>query len=615
MKLDNLKKINTYGHIVINEWIDQSNQNISNTGINPGGVNIGLSIINTNKALTKCNTMTIHDKSSKLNQNKSINVFNLNNNNNKHDESNEEEDKLLSANRANNAQRKKLLTSFLSEIKEKEDDYESTYKKHCRSGDSDGLTLNRINSKFSDSNIYNNKNINSDSSNRLNSLHFSMDKHMDLSSQNRSSNNRSSKKQVNSVSYVIGNNNSGGQNILRDNNNISNDSNNNTIISGNLISTTNNVNNNNNVLITNNIPNTNFFTGSNIIINNHNVNINLNTSISNNNTYNNNSPQNNNNASNTAINLISQNAAGNPSSSIPNNISLLNHSKTFANERQQQQKQKVDDFSITIKEMQDLAGLVKKRFYLTKLDDELYYNPWDCPAIRESELQDIFKNFHLRNKLVKFCQNTFLKVQPNKTSKISTINFDPVKAWICGIQIAAINIQSLEDDFVLINKIFFKFNKGCGYVLKPEFLRNPHGTYDRFYLKPLLKVKIDIISCIMLQTCVRNFNKHENIFFESYLVGSWEDDKMNPKYKSKSYEKNLINLVFDNESIKFDVYEPELCFWMIKIYLSNNVIARSCVPIRIMNEGIRVVPLFDLNCSEFSDCVLLARIVKKAFAD
>lgn len=180
---------------------------------------------------------------------------------------------------------------------------------------------------------------------------------------------------------------------------------------------------------------------------------------------------------------------------------------------------------------------------------------------------------------------------------------------------AAMNIQSLEDDHVLINKIFFKFNKGCGVVLKPDFLRDSKIKYDRFYLKPLMKIKIDIISCLMLQTCVRNFNKQDNIYFESYLVGSWEDDKINPKYKSKTYGNHLINLVFDNESIKFDVYEPEICFWMIKIYLSNNLIARSCVPISIMNEGIRVVSLVDMNCNEFEDCVLLVRINKNSIIE
>lgn len=626
-----MKKINTYGNIVINEWIDKSNPNLSNSAINPV-LNTGASLLNsitTTNALSKCNSMNLYNKSTKSELTMNINILNSamnsHNNSNKNinnfDEGNEDEDRLLSANRANNAQRKKIGASFLSEIKEKEDDYESSYKKQCRSRDSDGITLHRLNSKFSDSNVYNNKNLNSDSSNRLNSLlHFSIDKHMDLSSQNRSSNNRSSKKQVNSMNYVIGNQPSNGQisnnatgNFGNGNNNSNN---NNTILSGNINTTINNTTNNN-AILTNSIANTNFFQGSNIIINNHNVNINLNTSLSNNI----NSNPNNNNLANTnisniqGVNFISPNSGGNPLNSRRSTKSL-NHSKTFANERQQQiQRLKVQDFSNTIKELQDLAGLVKKRFYLAKLDDELFYNPWDCPAIRESDLQEIFKNFHSRHKLVRYCKNSFLKVQPNKTSKISTINFDPVKAWICGIQMAAINIQSLEDDFVLINKIFFRFNKGCGYVLKPEFLRNPNGTYDRYYLKPLMRLKIDIISCLMLQTCVRNFNKNENIFFESYLVGSWEDDKMNPKYKSKSYEKNLINLIFDNETIKFDVYEPELCFWMIKIYLSNTVIARSCVPIGVMNEGIRVVPLFDLNCNEFPDCVLLARILKKNNAD
>jgi len=648
-----LNQLNSFNSIVINEWKDKSNP--SNNTINSSGAagdagmmsTTSVNILNT-KGLDRSHSMNLNSKSAKSDMN--INIFSSGSNTNRKynaEDQMEEDDRLLSANRSNNAQRKKLLSSFLSDIKERNDDdcEPSYYKNLCRSRDSDGITINRLNSRLSESNSYNNnKNQTSESLNRLNSLmQFSFDKNMELGSQNRSSQNRNPGKiQVNTMNYSLNQAGSGSciqntaiGNSINANNHINN--NNNNIIGANLnnenIDSTNNSNySNNNTLITNSIANPNFFSGSNIIINNHNLNINLNTSSINNNNNNNIniSDIDNNNISNIGINFVSQPITG--SGNASNTNKLVKQSNTFGNEihtqqQQQQPQQQIQrqqlqsqqknqqDSLNTIQEMQDLAGLVKKRFYLAKLDDEIFYNPWDCPVIRESELQEIYKNFHLRHKLVKYCKNSFMKVQQNKTSKISTINFDLVKAWICGIQLAAINIQSLEDDFVLINKVFFRFNNGCGYVLKPKFLRNPKGAYDRYYLKPLMKLEIDVISCLMLQTCVKNFNKSENIFFESFLVGCWEDDKMNPKHKSKSYENNLINLVFDNESIKFDVYETELCFWMIKIYLSNTAIARSCVPISIMNEGIRVVPLFDLNCNEFPDCVLLARIKKKNFAE
>lgn len=535
---ESINKHNIYGNIIINEWIDDTSTQNNSKSL-------------TNHNLIKSNSLGFANKSSKqfdINLTANNSYFNL-----RSDEYIEEDDKLSIPNRAMNPKKKVLGITNLSEIKEKEDDYESSYKKHSRSRDSENLTntLNRNNSKFSDSNIYQRNNMNSDSSNRLNSLHFSMfDKNNEnLSSQNRSSQNRSSKKQVSIINYTVNN-----------------------------APYSNSFNNNNN-------PNTinNLVANQNIYFSNNNL-----TNIS------------------TTNNILNQNTFINNTNQT--NFSSINYSKTFANERQINNRSKIQEYSGTIKEIQDLVGLIKKKFYLSKVEDEIFYNTWDCPSIKENELVDIFKNYHLRSKLVKYCKTSFLKVKPNTTSKISSYNFDPVKAWICGIQIAAMNIQSLEDDQILINKMFFRFNKGIGYILKPQFLRSE--TYDRFYLKPIMKLKIDVISCLMLQTCVRNFNKYESIFFESYLVGSWEDDKINPKYKSKSYEKNLINLVFDNESIKFDVYEPDLCFWMIKIFLSNTVIARSCIPIKIMKEGIRAVPLYDLNCNEFPDCVILVRVLK-----
>ncbi len=549
-KVKSLNKINANSNIVINEWIDKTYSN---------------SVKNNKSLISKISNQGLN-KSESSSQNKSLNQSDMINSNQNYlynDQYKDEEDneKQLGANRAiNNYNHKKKIfgNSFLSEIKEKESDYESSYKKNSRIQESDILafTYNRVSSKLSDSNVY----LKNDDSSHLNSMQISMDKNVELSSRNKSCNNRSSKRQGGTMNYIL-------QSGSFTNNTTANY----------------NIHNNNN---------------DNSIINKENSNLN-NMSLSNHNS----------SIINITNSLIVNNPYGKKSYQIQN---CLKSSKTFTIETLITVKgTNIDRKNTkTIKEIQDLAGLVKKKFLLHNLGDYVFYNPWDCPTIRESELNEIVKNYHMRSRVVTYCKNSFLKARPNKESKISVKNFDPVKAWICGIQMAAMNIQSLEDDQILINKIFFKLNKGCGFLLKPEHLREGSSSFDRIYLTPLMKLKIDIISCLMLQTCIRSFKKNESIFFESYLVGSWEDDKINPRYKSKSYENNLVNLVFDNESIEFDVYEPELCFWMIKIYLSNTLIARSCIPIKVMNEGIRVVPLFDLNCCEFADCVLIARISK-----
>jgi len=261
-------------------------------------------------------------------------------------------------------------------------------------------------------------------------------------------------------------------------------------------------------------------------------------------------------------------------------------------------------------------------------NEEIKFYPWDCPSIIENILDEIYKDFNLRKKLIEYCKNSFLKVYPG-ISRFSSDNFDAVKAWICGVQIAAMNIQSLNCDQMLINKVFFRRNKNCGLVLKPRFLRSDYKLdmnknnisenyiYERNYSKPLLNLKIDVINCLNLHNCCEENmkNKNEIIYFESFIIGSSEDDKMNTKFRSRNYERNYLNCLFKNETILFNVYETELSFWILKIYVSSQIVARACVPISIMNEGLRTVPCYDKNLIELEDCVLIVKVEKSNYLD
>jgi hypothetical protein len=209
---------------------------------------------------------------------------------------------------------------------------------------------------------------------------------------------------------------------------------------------------------------------------------------------------------------------------------------------------------------------------------------------------------------VNFCKNSFLKVYPS-ISRIDSSNIDPVKSWICGVQIAALNLQSLQEDQMLINTIFFKINQNCGYVPKPAFLL---GEYDRKYDKPRVKLYIQIISGIMLNYCQVKPGI-EDISISCHIVGSWEDDNLNGKFQSKKYYKNLLNPVFDEEKYIFDVYEAELSFVIIKLISGGEVISKSCLPTAIMKEGIRVVSLYNDLCQEISDSHLVVRVKKEFY--
>lgn len=258
-----------------------------------------------------------------------------------------------------------------------------------------------------------------------------------------------------------------------------------------------------------------------------------------------------------------------------------------------------------IKEIQDIVGMIKLKFHPDRLDN-LMYQPWDCCAISENKMENYYKNFEKRKQLVDHCKDSLIKVYPS-AGRFDSSNFDPVKSWICGVQIAALNFQSLHDDSMLINKVFFRMNGGSGFILKPDFLRN--GEYEKNYFNPVMKIKLSIIAGHLLQNCNTNNKDISDISVMAYLVGCWEDDYFNNnKFSTKKIKQNLINPIFDNESTVFDVYEKDLSFLIFKLYAGANVLARSCVPLSTMMCGLRSVPLYDHNVNQIPDASLIVRI-------
>ncbi len=63
-----------------------------------------------------------------------------------------------------------------------------------------------------------------------------------------------------------------------------------------------------------------------------------------------------------------------------------------------------------------------------------------------------------------------LRIYP-RGSRVNSSNYDPVPLWLAGCQLVALNYQA-EDRPLMLNRAMFRQNGGCGYVLKPQVLRN-----------------------------------------------------------------------------------------------------------------------------------------------
>ena len=124
------------------------------------------------------------------------------------------------------------------------------------------------------------------------------------------------------------------------------------------------------------------------------------------------------------------------------------------------------------------------------------------------------------------------KVQFGKNWKIAKINFiiNP-EAWINVITLlilVALNYQT-EDEQNIMNDAKFSDNGGCGFVLKPAFLRNhslPYSCHglDQLEMKSAWKINIKLLSGHLLNAKTES-NDTFNPFVEIKIRGHPADEK------------------------------------------------------------------------------------------
>lgn len=192
-------------------------------------------------------------------------------------------------------------------------------------------------------------------------------------------------------------------------------------------------------------------------------------------------------------------------------------------------------------------------------------------------------------------------------------NFDPIKCWIVGCNIVAINIQSTEDDWTLLNMIFFTNNRNRGYVLKPAKLL-PESTFIETYEKPYLKLTIQILTIIGLNKIINQegimMDHISKIKMKCFIVGSDMDNKQNKQYKCIITGDFLIPKIEMTAMISFYVYEVDLSAIYFKIYSDKTVIGRSVIPLMLMKEGARKIAIYDSNCIKFNESFIVTLIKK-----
>lgn len=246
-----------------------------------------------------------------------------------------------------------------------------------------------------------------------------------------------------------------------------------------------------------------------------------------------------------------------------------------------------------------IVGIIPGVFSLTQM-----YN--SIVSLSEKKLKNLIK-LHKSARMIQYHCKSFSRIYP-KGTRINSSNYDPILAWCHGAQVVAINYQSF-DLGGLLNHCFFKLNGSCGYLLKPEILRNltklVNFESERINSSQLT-LKVEIISGSNLPKSANN----ETIispYIELSIIGIPNDCC---SYSTRVITKNGFNPVW-KEIFTFSIKFPQVCFLLFKVFSKSAVksteIGQTAIPVYYIRAGYRILELLDSRFEPFNNSFLLLR--------
>ncbi|XP_036413907.1 1-phosphatidylinositol 4,5-bisphosphate phosphodiesterase delta-1a isoform X2 [Colossoma macropomum] len=182
-------------------------------------------------------------------------------------------------------------------------------------------------------------------------------------------------------------------------------------------------------------------------------------------------------------------------------------------------------------------------------------------------------------------------------SRTDSSNYNPVPMWNAGCQIVALNFQTPCKQMDL-NQGRFLPNGKCGYILKPEFMRNPDSQFDPNNLTkgPWLQRKTLHIMVISAQQLPKlNKDKPKSIVDPLVRVEICGVAADRASQQTPHINNNGFNPTW-NKNFQFTINVPELAMVRFEVEdydaaSANDFIGQYTLPVTSMQYGYRRVPL------------------------
>ena len=283
------------------------------------------------------------------------------------------------------------------------------------------------------------------------------------------------------------------------------------------------------------------------------------------------------------------------------------------NDDEEENEKNEDDENKMGEKLIKIRGLYGTKFKYDKIENPGYF-PWEFVTVKSTKIKQYFNSFEKREKLIKFTSNSLMKIYPQS---LDSSNYNIIECWSLGIQVSALNIQAIEDDFTLFDIVFFKQNKNLGYVTKPKKLLFDSLLIEK-YEKPYFSLDVHIKIVFALSKIIQfndmKLEKDKKMTISIYVLGTEYDIKNNVKYKFELIDGFIFTKIKDNEIMKFNIYEPDLAGLFFKIKYDKELFARACIPFTLLKEGYRKIPIYSNNCVEFKSSCMIGYFSKTKYS-
>ncbi|NXO45629.1 PLCZ1 phosphodiesterase, partial [Locustella ochotensis] len=175
-----------------------------------------------------------------------------------------------------------------------------------------------------------------------------------------------------------------------------------------------------------------------------------------------------------------------------------------------------------------------------------------------------------------------------KGTRMSSSNYNPQEFWNVGCQMVALNFQTPGTQMELQDGKFLD-NGGCGYVLKPEFLRDRNTTFTPRnvggYSKPM-SLSIRLISGHQLPPSSMSKTNKADPMVQIEIYGVPEDQA---RKKSSVIKSNALCPKW-NETFSFNIQVPELAMIRFCVedevsLVNNEFLGQYTLPVMSLNTG------------------------------